>query len=456
MSGRLVVLVSGVWLPLAAWCADAQPNIVFDVREPSHAFLGFGTQIWAGDLSVEPVLRDLKVRYVRIGLGHFGGRLEVNGWGDAEHEACFEGEPWGGHKETWALLKKYDIQAIYNVFGAPENWLVDKPRENTLNPDYYEHYAKRLAAALASMRQNDIRPMGIEIFNEQDGTWNCYVPPEGYKQIVKLLRHELDKRALQQLLIFGPGLAHIDTGNRDPWIEALDQEAADMIGAWSIHGYQWNKKQNQNPAYARQSYRRGFDRSLLKKDPDRRKPVFITEFAPYKRYENEDDAIELPDFPARAVEDALSFLNCGAGAVLFWEAADMSWSPDRHHGLIRLDKTPRPVFLAFQTMVEDLPVGAQILKAPDLAGGEVYASAFVKGKQVLVALVNGGDAPRIRRVRIAGARSAIAPVRVRVFANATIEDKTVEMIDSRTFSIQMPAQSVAAVLLDSGPARSSP
>ena len=451
MSGLRMALASSIWLSLAALCAGAQPNITFDVSEPSHAFLGFGTQIWAGDLSVEPVLRDLNVRYVRIGLGHFSGRLEVDGWGDADHEACFEGEPWKGHKETWTLLKRYDIQAIYNVFGTPENWLIGKPRKNTLNPDYYEHYAKRLAAALASMHRNAIRPKGIEIFNEPDGTWNCYVPPEGYKQIVKLLRHELNKRELHQLLIFGPGLAHIDTGNKDPWIEALDQEAADMIGAWSIHGYQWNKTHNQDPAYARDSYQQGFDRSLLKKDPERRKPVFITEFAPYKLYENENDAIELPGFPARAVEDALSFLNCGAGAVLFWEAADMSWSPDRHHGLIRLDKTPRPVFLAFQTIVEDLPVGARILKAPDLAGGDVYASAFVKGKRVLVALVNNSEAPRTRSIRIAGLHSPITPVRVRVFENKTIEDKTVEMTDTRTFSIQIPAQGVAAILLETKP-----
>ena len=78
------------------------------------------------------------------------------------------------------------------------------------------------------------------------------------------------------------------------------------------------------------------------------------------------------------------------------------------------------------------------------------ASAFVKGKQVLVALVNGGEASRIRRVRIAGVRPAIAPVRARVFADETIEDRTVEMIDSRTFSVQMPARGVATVLLESG------
>ncbi len=450
-----MVLVASVWLLSAAWCADAQPHITFDVREASHVFLGFGTQIWAGDLSVEPVLRDLKVRYVRIGLGHFGGRLEVDGWGDAEHEACFEDEPWKGHQETRALLERYDIQAIYNVFGAPENWLADKPREHTLNPDYYEHYAKRLAAALSSLHGNGIRPMGIEIFNEPDGTWNCYVPPEGYAQIVRLLRHELDKRGLQQLLIFGPGLAHIDTGNRDPWIEALDQETADMIGVWTIHGYQWDKKRNQDPAYARDSYRRGFDRSLLEKDPDRRKPAFITEFSPLKLYEDEDNAIDLPDFPARAVEDALSFLNSGAGAVLFWEAADMSWSPDRHHGLIRLDKTPRPVFLAFQTIVAEIPVGADILRAPDLAGGEVYASAFLKGEQVAVALVNGAETSRTRRVRIAGTRSAIAPVRVRMFEKETIEDKTIEITGTQTFSIELPARSVAAVVLECEPKETS-
>ncbi|MCP4641331.1 MAG: hypothetical protein GY851_12895 [bacterium] len=444
--------ILAVPLALLTAAASAQDTITFDARATSHTFLGFGTQVWTGDLSVEPVLRDLNMRYVRVSAGHFSGTVDVDGWGDAEHDAAFATEPWEPHKQTWALCEKHDVDIIFNIFGAPENWVMDKPRKNSLNPEYYGHYTKRLAAALASLHQAGVKPLGIEIFNEQDGTWNCYVPPKGYAEIVRLLREELDQRGFRDLLIFGPGIAHIDTGDRERYIDALDQDTANMIGAWSIHGYQWDKRYNHDPAYGRESYCRGFDASLLEKDPDRKRPAFVTEFAPYKIYENEDDCIEEPGFAVRSVEDALSFLNSGANAILFWEAADMSWSPDRHHGLIRLDKTPRPVFRAFETVFQDLPANARILAAPEVKGDgasspHVYGSAFLDDDTLHIALVSCADAPQSAIVRITGLDAALKLGRVRVFEKDAIVEGAVEAREDCAFRAEVPALGVVSVRL---------
>lgn len=432
--------------------ALAQAELTFDINNTSHEFKGFGVQIWAGDVSVEPVLRDLHVKYARIDVDGFKKPFDVEGWTDKEYEQYYRDQNWQHHQKTAQLLKKYDIRMIANVFGAPANWKTDKPRKNSLDQKYYSHYAKRLAAALASMYNSNIKPVGIEIFNEPDGDWDCYVPPEGYDSIVRMLRKELDKRGLQELLIVGPGLAHIDTGKKEPWIDALTEEGDSAMGAWSIHGWQWDVMKNQNPRYARDSYLNGFKVALLKKDPEQSKQVFITEFSAAKVWPNDPDAYEKISFASRSVEDALSFLNCGANSVLFWEAADMNWSPHRHHGLIRLDKTARPVYLALQSIFANWPVDSLILTPPEQPDGDIYTASVLNRERRIVAisLVNSTKDAKKKTIHIAGPRS-LKIVRCVSFENGKLAARELRLDATAQFTAALSANSTLTVVLSYEP-----
>ena len=288
------------------------------------------------------------------------------------------------------------------------------------------------------MHNSKIAPVAIEIFNEPDGDWDCYVPPEAYDKIVEMLRKELDKRGMQEILIMGPGLAHIDTGTRVPWIDALSEESTSMLGAWSMHGYLWDVRKNQNPQYARNSYRNGFQSSLLKKDPQRSKQVFITEYSPTKVWPKDPDAIENFDFASRSAEDSLSFLNCGANSVLFWEAADMSWSPKRHHGLIRLNKTARPVYLALQSIFSNWPVQALIMSAPEQPDAEIYGAAVLsKEKRIIaVSLVNSTKDLKKKTIRIAGCKS-LRMVQCTAFESGKLGARKLKLDKAAQFTVTL-------------------
>jgi O-glycosyl hydrolase len=420
--------------------AVADPPLTFQLDRTSHRFSGLGAQVWAGDLSVEPVLRDLHLQFVRLCIDAFKSPIDVEGWGDQEYDRYFQKQQWLPYHKTWDLLQKYHIDIIANVFGAPANWKTDHPRKNSLDPKFYPHYAKRLAAALASLWTQGIRPIGIEMFNEPDGDWDCYVPPKGYNQLVKLLRAELDARGLQQLLIVGPGVAHIDTGNKEPWIDALDEQGARAVGIWSIHGYQWDHAKNQAPQFARDSFLAGFAASYANKADPTAKPVYITEYAPYGCFGKQEHAIDKPEFAARTVSDALSFLNCGANAVSFWQAADMPWARKHDDGLINLHKTPRPVYYALQSVFAHWPVGGQILRSSPQPADGIYGAAVyaAKTQTVVISLANCTATARSQTVIITGMKSPRL-VGCEGFDNGTLAGKHPVFTSPEQFTIELPA-----------------
>ena len=446
---HLVPLTLLIVLGLARPVAAEQP-LVFQATDLSHDFDGFGVQAWAGDVSIEPILRDMNVKLVRMSLSNFLSPMNVDGWGDAEYDRHYQQQSWEPYQKSWQLLKKYDVRLVANLFGAPSNWKIDQPRKGSLDPKHYSHLAKAMAAALAALIKSGVKPAGIEMLNEPDGDWNCYLPPEGYNQLVKMLRKELDARGLQRLMIVGPGLAHIDHFSHVPWIDSLDAAGVKAIGVWSTHGYQWDKTLNRDPDYARVSFLSGFRASYVEKGGATAKPVWVTEYGPYSCFDDRDTPIENADFAARSVQDALTFLICGATGVFFWEAADPPWS-HLHCGLIRKDETPRPVYFAMQSVFANWPAGGQVLQSPQQPRDDVYGAAVysAKNKTITVSLVNCTAAVRRKAVVLAGIRSPRV-VRCDGFERDRPISWQLKMAASGGFTVELPPYSTRTVVIAVG------
>lgn len=249
MVSAMKIFYGLVLMGLAAGAVNAQ--LRFDLRDTAQPFGGFGTQIRPGDLSVESVIRDLNIQVVRMDIGKFKKKIDIEGWEDAEYDEYYARYKWTHHLKTAQMLKKYDVKIIINAFRALDAWTADAPRKHTLSPEFYAHYVKRIAAALASMKAKGIDLIGVEPFNEPDGDRDCYVAPAACNQLVVMLRAELDQRNLEEVMILGPGLAHIDTSPREPWITSLTTPGARAIGAWSAHGYHWDSAGSQDPVVCR-------------------------------------------------------------------------------------------------------------------------------------------------------------------------------------------------------------
>lgn len=443
----LAILMGHLLLPSAP-AGEEQP-LVLNLHNTGQVFRGFGVQVWAGDLSVEPVLRDLRVAYVRIGLEPFPkAPPDVSGWTDADFARYAASHIPHGWLKSGALFAQQHVQIIANVFQVPDQWKTGALQHRSLDPRYHVVFAKFAAASLKQLHDAGVLVQGLEAFNEPDGDWNCIVPPAGYNAMLKVLRLELDRRGLQDLALVGPGRAHIDTAGHERWIEALDADAVRYLGAWSIHGYLWDAAHAAEPDFARLSYERGFGPAVAAKDPTQAKPVYITEFAPLAAFKLVKNAIEQPPFAALAVQHALAFYNCGAGVVSYWEAADMAWAPKDHNGLLRPDKTPRPVYFALKTVFAHWPPGARVVHLPPQPADDLYAAAvFDERNQTLtLSLVNCTATPRNKTVQLVGGRGLVLNP-AEAFEDGKVATKQLALENGDTLQVHLPPSSVLTCVL---------
>ena len=445
----LAILMSHLLVPPAPAGEEQHPPLVLNLHRTGQVFRGFGVQVWAGDLSVAPVLRDLRIAYVRIGLEPFPKTPpDVSGWTDVDYDRFAASHIPHGWLKSWGLLAQRHIQIIANMFQVPDQWKTGAPKHRSLDPRYHVAFAKFAAAGLKQLRDAGVLVQALEAFNEPDGDWNCFVPPAGYNAMLKVLRLELDRHGLQDLMLVGPGRAHIDTAGQERWIEALDADAVRSLGAWSIHGYLWDAAHAGEPDFARVSYERGFGPAVAAKDPDHAKPVYITEFAPLAAFKLVKNAIEQPPFAALAVRHALAFYNCGAGVVSYWEAADMAWAPKDHNGLLRPDKTPRPVYFALKTVFAHWPPGARVVQVPTQPVDEVYAAAvFDERSQTLaLSLVNCTARPLAKTVQLVGG-SGLVLNSAEAFEEGKVVEKQLVLESGDTLHVRLPPASVLTCVL---------
>lgn len=389
-------------LPAAATEATGA-TILFDVSRTAQRVAGFGANIWPGDLTVEGMFRSLRLNHARLWLGlppdpaprAAATRDEFDRWW-----ATYPGaEPL---RATAALARRLRLRVILCIGNPPVAWLGEGRR---LKPEYHTAFARLWGAAVHHCASLGLRPPYLELYNEPDGDWNIHVPPAENGELVKRVRAELDDRGYRDVGIVGPGTAHIDWGPEgERWVNALDEEAVRALAAWSIHAWEWglpaiNAEGGQT--YVRQVWPH-FEASLRRKDPRRRLPLLITEYATKAtcfhgvEYPSPDGgrkelaASDTVPYAVRVYENTLSLLNGGANAAILWEAADQEWS-NHEWGLLRRPSqgsTPRPVLHALQTLLPWIPAGARVVPALRQCDAP-YAAAFVKDQRLVVALANG-------------------------------------------------------------------
>lgn len=382
----IILLLSVVVSPLAL--AEPQPSLSLqiDPSAPGHIYHGFGAQIWPGDPRIEKVIETLRLSWVRIAYMTVSD-LPPRGSSE-DYDAYWANTNIAHMKKTCETLQRHSVKMILCNFATSPGFLTEK----RLDPDSVEPYARCWASLVAFLVANEIHPTYLELFNEPDGDWNGRVPPQEYNRMIQAVRAELNARGLDHIGIIGPGLAHIDLGDKDAWVEALDESGINALAAWSVHGYEWRDGRNVGAQYVRDCWAAGFGRSILARDPQKEKPVFVTEFATLTDTYN-GAKIEKPTesdaFALRVFENALSFLNCGANALIYWQALDMSWEPNSTFGLIAVDGQERPALHALRTLVPEISLGARVL--PLKQSQPLYAAAFAKDNTLVIALVNPSD-----------------------------------------------------------------
>nr|MDO8108744.1 hypothetical protein [Candidatus Sigynarchaeota archaeon] len=396
-------------------------DLVFDVNNASsgHEVLGFGANVWNGDGRIHGLVHDLNFKFVRMFYGGADCPANVSGWMRADFDALYAGL---AQSATIDMLRAHNVSVIVTP-GIPGNWL---DAGSTFKPEYIQSIAildGALAGAMSGLGQP---PEYMESFNEPDGSWNGHVLPTDYNAIVKALRAELDFRGLQSVKIDGPGLAHVDLGDRDEYVESLDAQGLDAIGAWSLHGWEWTSEVRADPALLRQAFANGFIKSIRARDPGRTRPVLVTEYSTFA-FNNDQgipDSESIP-FAIRVFENTLSFLNGGANGLVYWQGADQAWDPNNTWSFLRLNGTGRPVYHAATTLYPKIPTGARVVPVDDQAYG-AYTGVFATNTTVVMMLVNRFETSQTITVHAKGIAGALLAEAIG-FENGQVVNKSLSM-----------------------------
>jgi hypothetical protein len=370
-------------------------DIVFDVEDTSQTFMGFGAQMWTGDDRPIAIAEDMNFRYMRINVNYdslsfsTGTRSDYdNFWANSTY--------WhrSNLQSTWADLDALGIKKVMVQFGIQDVWLNSS---DEFQSQYVDEHAKYWGAYVSWISSYGMTPEYIELFNEPDGTWNGYVSPSIYNEVVKAVRTELDYRGFPDVKIIGPGKAHINIGSEDDWIDALDTQGVQAMGGWSIHGWYW-WSQEQRDSIRNSWY--GFGNSINNKDPQGNKPVFITEYSSNAtEFHGVTANLETVPWAVRVFENTLSFLNLGVNIPIYWQSADMSWGEPNNNGLVRVDGSKRPVYYALQSFFPKVPVDSNVI-SPTLQDNDVYSCALLKDDVLVIAMANGSAANCSKTVKI--------------------------------------------------------
>ena len=410
---RLAFFFAIVWCLTCLSRSDAQ-TISMDLQQTDQQVLGFGGQIWAGDTTGQSALSELGARYARLqhGVNFFTFPTQPptdtnlvaddNFTAMKNHIAANFNGPGGS--ESWHLPSIQNTQSwantngvelIINEFQIAYSFLNSSNTQMLTNR--VDDYATFWGAMLSYLNDHGVRPAFIELANEPNGTWNGRITSPNYNTLAAQTRNVLDAHGFSDVGILGPGLNVLgDTS----WVDALDSTSVDSLAGWSTHTWDdWKGIDAQAQI---------FENAVDAKDPN--KPIFITEYATsimtfngasYGSPESGGDAADQPAFAVQSYNNILALVNHGAGALVFWEAADQSWS-NLTWGLKRENGSNRPSYFALKTLLDLLPDDSTAVEQT-WSDAEITAAAFLADDKLIVALANTTDSTEARTLNLANA-----------------------------------------------------
>lgn len=217
----------------------------------------------------------------------------------------------------------------------------------------------------------------MELANEPDGHWNGHITPEDYNRLLLRCAELFETHLEKAPRILGPGLTFLNLHGRvADYFQALDPAAVGALHGWSTHAWDEAEFPASRPEYGYGVWK-PFLEQVNRLEPEREKPVFVTEYAtnvldfgssssyfsPRDRVAN--TAVDSWPYAVRVVANSITHLNRGANALILYRLSNAQWH-ETGWGFIQ-PETPetfhaKPIYYALREIVSGLPEGATVLQ----------------------------------------------------------------------------------------------
>ena len=347
-------------------------------------YLGYGIGIHASDIDFPKAFDDLAPHFIRMEFGPRWDLLEekIPSGKSVEDYVNYLKRNYNGDfaqrldgaRFSHEFLRERGIQIIKIHFELPYHWRA-KDGSNRFLSKHIEDLARFHTGHLKFLSQNGIHVDYMELCNEPDGPWNGHIPGKDYARLLERCDTLFEEHGFGKVKLLGPGLTFLNLHDAPlPYFEAIKEVGPEHLDGWSTHIWDEAEFTHSLPEYTYGIWK-PFLAQIKALDPEREKPVFVTEYASdivkfgdrewaSPRDQVTDTVVNQWPHAVRVIANSITNLNRGTNGLVLYRLSDTHWH-DTGWGIITPQKgsnfQPKPVYHALVNTLKTLPLNSKIL-----------------------------------------------------------------------------------------------
>lgn len=451
---------------------------VLELTQHFGDYLGYGIGVHASDVSFPSAFEELAPKFVRM---EFGPRWDVleeqipSGKSVEEYYAYLQRNYNGdspnrrhGAQYTHKFLRQQGIEIIKIHFELPYYWRAKDGSQRFLS-EHIEDLARFHTAHLRYLYKSGVHVDYMELSNEPDGEWNGHIPPKDYARLLRRCRELFTKHGFEKVKILGPGLTFLNLHNTPPpYFEAIKEVGTEHLHGWSTHVWDEAEFTSSRPEYTYGIWQPFLDQ-IKKLDPERQKPLFVTEYASditdfgdkswvSPRDRTTDTVVDTWHHAVRVIANSITHLNRGSNALVVYRLSDTHWHKTGW-GLMTPGEAPafkpKPVYHALIHSLKTLPIGGHVLHPTwYLHDDPITLSALhlASKNELHLLLANSTETTQVKEIPLSPNLTGLTTADIDTMVESGSSDATKVSIDieNALIRIEMPPISIARIRFNLG------
>ena len=453
-----------------------EPAVAGDLKtsEILGDYLGYGIGIHASDVSYPKAFDELQPYFVRM---EFGPRWDLlkekipSGKSVDDYLAYLQRNYDGDFPErlegalfSHQFLRDRGIKIIMIHFELPYHWRA-KDGSNLFLPEHIEDLARFHTAHLKFLSNNGIHVDYMELCNEPDGPWNGHITAKDYGQLLQRCDTLFEENGLGKVKLLGPGLTFLNLHHtQQPYFDAIKEVGPEHLDGWSTHIWDEAEFTHSLPEYTYGIWQPFLDR-IKALDPERKKPVFVTEYASdiikfgdqewiSPRDQVTDTVVNQWPHAVRVIANSITNLNRGANALVLYRLSDTHWH-DTGWGMITPltapNFEPKPVYHALIHTLKTLPRNSQVLTPTWYLHDDPITLSILHQtteKRLDIIATNSSESVQTKTIPLSPEMAKLSLADLKTYIETGITEDSELTISDSEIVLKLPPYSIARITLN--------